>query len=444
MDETTPLISSNPAEDASISQVFKSTRTIKPSKSFSWSRGIAPRTKKFLRFLLVPILLLVFIIYKFYNLEIRLTSSSNHSLLGPSLTLRLYTNNIRFDNFRHPDPHEKPWLKRRVESIDSMHFNTGLGHANVICLQEVLHNQLLDIINGLNDRTGVRTESVFESDYKRESHELVEMEEEGNVKDKVKEKEKGEWTYYGVGRTDGVAAGEFAPIIFKSRDFIILENTTFWLSETPHVPSKGWDAALERIVTLVTFQSKINPLIKFNVFNTHYDHRGHEARRKSSQLIVDKMKNYNAYPSFLCGDFNTEPRDEPYHILTNAGFKDSRVTIDKQFAYGHETTFTAFDKNNEPYSIIDYIWSPYFTKLVVSNAKEQEYSDLNSGLNNNGGKNSDKDEFFGNNFFNLDHHQYYSIVIKQFGILGNFFKGFYFSDHRPVVATYELTRTRLF
>ena len=66
------------------------------------------------------------------------------------------------------------------------------------------------------------------------------------------------------------------------------------------------------------FQSRLNPEIKFNIFNTHYDHRGVEARRKSSQLIVDKMKNYNDYPSFLCGDFNTEPNDEPYHILTKS------------------------------------------------------------------------------------------------------------------------------
>ncbi|CAI5759548.1 unnamed protein product [Candida verbasci] len=309
---------------------------------------------------------------------------SNDYQFGPTLSLRLYTNNIRFDNRNYRDKHERLWEKRKIQSINSMEFNTLLGHANIICLQEVLHNQLVDILEGLNSN------------------------------------DNNEWTYYGVGRTDGIDKGEFAPILFKSKDFLILENTTFWLSEMPEFPSKGWDAALERIVTLVTFQSKVNPLIKFNIFNTHYDHRGKLARRQSSKLIVDKMKNYNDYPSFLCGDFNTEPKDEPYHILTNAGFKDSRALIDYEFSYGYESTFTGFDRENEPFSIIDYIWSPYFTK-----------------------QNNLATTFEMNNYYNLDHHDYYDIVLKQFGILGNWFKGFYFSDHRPVVATYELRRTKL-
>ncbi|KAI5962104.1 uncharacterized protein KGF55_003180 [Candida pseudojiufengensis] len=345
---------------------------------------ISTTTKRF-KYFLIPSILLILIIYKFYNSQIPMTSTN--SLLGPSLTLRLYTNNIRFDNFKYPDPHEKPWSKRGIQSINSMEFNTAIGHANVICLQEVLYNQLNDILNGLN----------------------------ANDND--------EWSYYGVGRTDGVKAGEFAPILFKTKDFFVLENTTFWLSPTPSFPSKGWDAALERIVTMVSFQSKLNPLIKFNVFNTHYDHRGIAARRESSKLIVDKMENYNNYPSFLCGDFNTEPKDEPYAILTAAGFKDSRILINPRYSYGHESTFTGFDVKKEPVSIIDYIWSPYFTKPHYPNSLLNQESDIN--------------------YYNLNHHQYYSIELKQFGILSNYYKGFHFSDHRPVVATYEIERTKL-
>ncbi|KAI5962837.1 hypothetical protein CANMA_003612 [Candida margitis] len=356
------------------------------------NRVFSSRSVKKFTYFAIPSIFICLILYRFYQFETKIASTS---LLGPTLTLRLYTNNIRYDNIKYRDPHEKLWTKRRVQSINSMEFNTAIGHANVICLQEVLVNQLHDILKGLN----------------------------ANDDD--------EWTYYGVGRTDGREAGEFAPILFKHKDFLVLENTTFWLSPTPEKPSKGWDAALERIVTMVTFQSKLNPLVKFNVFNTHYDHRGHIARRRSSQLIVDKMKNYNSYPSFLCGDFNTEPRDEPYGILTAAGFKDSRILIDKKFAYGHETTFTGFDVSNEPYSIIDYIWSPYFTKPHV--IKDGTYDDEAA-----------KEVMKMNNFYNLDHHEYYSIVLKQFGILSNYLKGFHFSDHRPVVATYEIERTRLF
>ena len=81
--------------------------------------------------------------YRFFQFETKVASTS---LLGPSLTLRLYTNNIRYDNINYRDPHEKLWTKRRVQSINSMEFNTAIGHANVICLQEVLVNQLHDIL----------------------------------------------------------------------------------------------------------------------------------------------------------------------------------------------------------------------------------------------------------------------------------------------------------
>ncbi|CAK9441199.1 uncharacterized protein LODBEIA_P50680 [Lodderomyces beijingensis] len=388
-DERTPLVSLHHRNGKpSSSSSSLSVGNFSPRASSSYSKLFRP--------IITALALLSILLYTFhsrYPFPIPfLSRQSAYPSLGPSLTLRLYTNNIRFDNFQHPDRHEKPWSKRRVQSINSMEFNTISGHANVICLQEVLSNQLTDIIRGLNEGLGVD----------------------------------GEWHYCGVGRTDGVAQGEFAPVIYKKSDFIVLENATFWLSDTPAVPSKGWDAALERIVTMVTLQSRVNPLIKFNVFNTHYDHRGKVARRKSSQLIVDKMKHYNSYPSFLCGDFNTEPSDEPYRILTEAGFKDGRITIDSKFAYGHESTFTGFDLDKEPDSIIDYIWSPYFTKSA-QRSREKEVEEKNQMIN----------------YYNLDHHEYYDIVLKSFGILGNFFHGFYFSDHRPVVATYELTRTRL-
>ncbi|EGW35647.1 uncharacterized protein SPAPADRAFT_58854 [Spathaspora passalidarum NRRL Y-27907] len=335
---------------------------------------VAPRTRKPLRMMclfILPCILLLFALCSWYKV-------THH--LGPEVTVRIYTNNIRYDNRNHPDEFEQPWKKRRVQSINSMDFHSS-AQANVVCLQEVLHHQLNDILDKLNKHD--------------------------------------EWTYYGVGRSDGITRGEYAPILYKKSEWRVVQNTTYWLSETPWKPSRGWDAALERIVTMITLQSYHNPLVKINVFNTHYDHRGKVARRESSKLIVNKMQNFNTYPSFLCGDFNTEPKDEPYHILTKAGFKDARKLVNWDDEYGHSTTFTGFNKEHEADSIIDYIWSPYFTR-------------------------SDEVETESINYFKLNHHRYYDIVLRQFGILHNYFKGFYFSDHRPVVATYIIRRIRLF
>jgi endonuclease/exonuclease/phosphatase family metal-dependent hydrolase len=293
-----------------------------------------------------------------------------------NLYLRVYTNNIRYDNRNNRDPFEELWDVRKTELINSIDFNTA-GNANVVCLQEVLHNQLHDILDGLNENVEKR----------------------------------GEWTYYGVGRSDGLTKGEYAPILYRERDWIMLENRTFWLSETPDHPSVGWDAALERIVTMVTLQSRASSETRINFFNTHFDHRGVVARKKSSQLIVDKMKNYNSYPSFLCGDFNTEPTDEPYQILTGAGYRDARVVIPKKYSYGFTSTFSGFNRNEEVNTIIDYIWSPSFTKGIGE--LRESYS------------------MYGK----------YLVELHHFGILENFYKGFHFLDHRPVVANYKV-RTR--
>ena len=64
--------------------------------------------------------------------------------------------------------------------------------------------------------------------------------------------------------------GEFSAI------FMILKNlktsgNTFWLSETPDKPSKGWDAALNRICTYALFQD-LKTQKKFWAFNLHFDH----------------------------------------------------------------------------------------------------------------------------------------------------------------------------
>ncbi|EGV61177.1 hypothetical protein PSN45_001714 [Yamadazyma tenuis] len=309
--------------------------------------------------------------------------SYDRSTLLKPLTVRLYTNNIRYDN-KHLDPHERSWSHRKPLITSSIQFNTfNTDQGNVVCLQEVLHNQLEDIMYGLNN-----------------------------------DQTEGDWSYYGVGRTDGEQAGEYAPILFKHSEWIVADTKTFWLSETPEVPSRGWDAALERIVTMVTLQSKMNPLIKLNFFNTHYDHRGVMARRESSKLIVEKMKNYNNYPSFLCGDFNTQPTDEPYHILKDSGFKDSRTLVDKLHHYGFHSTFTGFNRHEEVNTIIDYIWAPYFALNGNRQPSQVETSDKN--------------------FFQFDFHRYYQIGIKNFAILHNWYD-FYMSDHRPVSADYVVS-----
>src|SRR3546814_15466632 len=55
------------------------------------------------------------------------------------------------------------------------------------------------------------------------------------------------YQFVGVARDDGKAKGEYSMLGFRRDRFALVGSGTFWLSPTPDVPSKGWDAALPRI-----------------------------------------------------------------------------------------------------------------------------------------------------------------------------------------------------
>jgi endonuclease/exonuclease/phosphatase family metal-dependent hydrolase len=114
-----------------------------------------------------------------------------------------------------------------------------------------------------------------------------------------------DYDFVGVGRDDGISKGEFAGIFYLRERFEILDTGNFWLSETPDIPSKGWDAKNIRIVTWARlYERKHNKEIY--VFNTHFDPKGKTAQEKSSQLLVQKAQEIAAddAPIFLTGDFN--------------------------------------------------------------------------------------------------------------------------------------------
>src|SRR5690554_3377285 len=166
-----------------------------------------------------------------------------------------------------------------------------------------------------------------------------------------------EYSWIGVGRDDGDKGGEFSPIFYKKSAFILLNHGTFWLSETPDKPSKGWDAALNRIVTWGKFQSKVSGK-QFLIFNTHFDHRGNEARKKSADLIwakVREMTHDKNLPVIITGDFNLTPETEPI-LMLKKNLKDSReVSVDPP--YGPVGTYNGFKLDADLSSNrIDYVF----------------------------------------------------------------------------------------
>lgn len=168
-----------------------------------------------------------------------------------------------------------------------------------------------------------------------------------------------QYAYLGVGRDDGKEAGEFSPILYHKERFEVLSSATFWLSTTPDVPSKGWDANLNRIVTWAKFKDKKSKKV-FYFFNTHYDHIGKVARRESSNLLLRKIKEIaGTSPTIVTGDFNATPDDEPITVLVEANNPDKLLDTEKLTLaphFGPYSTFNGFGPTEQEGRHIDYIF----------------------------------------------------------------------------------------
>lgn len=64
------------------------------------------------------------------------------------------------------------------------------------------------------------------------------------------------YRYIGIGREDGISAGEFSAIFYKKDKFEVLKSGNFWLSTTTDKPNKGWDAVEPRICSWGLFKEK--------------------------------------------------------------------------------------------------------------------------------------------------------------------------------------------
>jgi len=224
------------------------------------------------------------------------------------------TFNVRYDN---PDDGESAWAHRISWVADEM------SKADLIGVQEALSHQVQQL-------------AVVLDGY--------------------------EWV--GVGRDDGEQQGEFAPIFYKTSVFEPLEVKTIWLSDFPDQPgSVGWDAALPRIATLVTLKIRKTGKV-IQVINTHFDHRGVDARLKSAKLITDHLQKMDQ-PVILLGDFNATPESDVYSILTEQDLRDARIITQKP-AEGPLGTFSGFIQRDQldESPRIDYVFvSDHFAVL---------------------------------------------------------------------------------
>jgi len=249
--------------------------------------------------------------------------------LSNAQSLDVMTYNIRLDVAVDG---ENAWPLRKDYFISQIQFY----EPDIFGIQEARPNQVADISNGLS-----------------------------------------QYSQIGMGR-EGEGKGESSNIYYKKDRFLLNESSTFWLSETPNIISKGWDAAFNRVCTYALFKDKKTKKNLW-VFNTHLDHLGEVARTKGIELILSKIAELNTqnYPVIFMGDFNSEPTTERIISLKNQ--MDDCRAISEEKPFGPTGTFNGF-KHNEPVTLlIDYIFVSKNNKLnvkkhaVLSDSKDLKY-----------------------------------------------------------------------
>jgi endonuclease/exonuclease/phosphatase family metal-dependent hydrolase len=248
--------------------------------------------------------------------------------VGHGQTIDVISYNIRYDN---PNDNPNHWENRKDFLISQLNFYAP----DVFGVQEGLVNQLKDMDSGLED-----------------------------------------YTYFGIGRDHGDERGEFTAVFYNQKNIELLKEGTFWLSTTPEVPSKDWDAALPRICTYGFFKDKGSGA-RFFVFNTHFDHVGVQAREESAKLILQKIKELNPgnHPTVLMGDFNLESNSKGIQLIVQQ-MKDTHIEAGPN-AFGPEGTFNGFDFGKPVDKRIDYIFVSNGFKVlksaILSDSKDLRY-----------------------------------------------------------------------
>jgi endonuclease/exonuclease/phosphatase family metal-dependent hydrolase len=257
----------------------------------------------------------LFLVIAFVVLFMMSTGCEKEAVSEEAVSMRVMTFNIRFDN---PDDGPDAWPHRKDFAASMFRFH----HTDVVGTQEGLISQLEDLDEMLP-----------------------------------------EFDWVGVGRDAGDERGEFCAIYYRTSRFDLIEDGTFWLSENPDVPgSQSWDAALPRIVTWARlYDTKTDK--RFIVFNTHFDHRGSEARQQSAKLILEKVAELSDDdPVLVIGDLNTVEDQDPYQILADPDRGPVRIELFDGFyhsEHGHhgpESTWNGFDRIF-PDRRIDYIFT---------------------------------------------------------------------------------------
>jgi endonuclease/exonuclease/phosphatase family metal-dependent hydrolase len=242
--------------------------------------------------------------------------------------LRVMSFNIRYGTANDGDDH---WDKRKTFLVDVLRSESP----DVIGVQEALYPQIAFILQALP-----------------------------------------EYAMVGVGRDDGVRAGEYTAILYRTAKLSLSRSDTFWFSETPAVvASKSWGNTITRICTWAQFTTADGrPLY---VYNVHLDHQSQPSREKSAALLRARVEARDPKaPAIVMGDFNAGERNPAVSSMVEGGVLRDTFRV-KHPSASPVGTFTGFKFGQVSGEKIDHIFATgdwdVVDAAIVRTDRDQRY-----------------------------------------------------------------------
>jgi endonuclease/exonuclease/phosphatase family metal-dependent hydrolase len=129
-------------------------------------------------------------------------------------------------------------------------------------------------------------------------------------------------------------------ILFYRKPIVCKHDVHFFLSQTPHIPSRSFGSRYPRQATLGLFHVNSQPLI---CINTHLDFEI-AAQMGAARVIKEQLASYDEeIPTILMGDFNATPESPCYQWLTGKEVDgDDGLDFNETFMMPYPSTFHRF------------------------------------------------------------------------------------------------------
>jgi endonuclease/exonuclease/phosphatase family metal-dependent hydrolase len=142
-----------------------------------------------------------------------------------------------------------------------------------------------------------------------------------------------EMSWIGVGRDDGLTAGEYAAILYRRDRLEVLGEGTFWFSDTPETPgSMSWGNEIPRVCTWGRFRDRVSG-DTFTLFNLHWDHVSQSSREQGAHLLLDRIRDRGMMEDrvLVTGDFNAGEENPAFRTLLESGDPSLRDSFRARF-----------------------------------------------------------------------------------------------------------------